>query len=276
MLSICSIILDSLTTLRVDEGMLDSISKNSSTMTSDKLFKALLSCDINIVPSKNIRSNMSFYNKSPFDDVDSIFAYKKLPTSKGRYYYIYHLVKYKKHYIMISASSYSITLSGLSRCFIYEAKDESVVDYIWDLVDKNKVNFDINLLGSGLKGCKTVADTYRVFGSTLLATVYGTTDDMRILEDTDEVMSVLFESSMRLVKDDYKGDYKSDMSELSSLCSDYAIELNDDVLYVKFYFKDIESTKKAYAFFNKNLGRKSNLYSFYSDGIKDVGLEFYI
>jgi hypothetical protein len=276
MLSRRSIILDSLSTHRVDEGMLDSISKNSSTMTSDKLFKALLSCDINIIPSKNIRSNMSFYNKLHFDDVDFILDYKKLPNSKGRHYYIYHLVKNKKHYIMISASSYSITLSGLSRCFIYEARDESVVDYIWDLVDKNKVNFDINQLGSGLKGCKTVADTYRVFGSTLLATVYGTTDDMRILEDTEDVMGVLFESSMRLVKDDYKGDYKSDMSELSSLCSDYVIKLNDDVLSVEFYFKDIESTNKAYAFFNKNLGRKSNLYSFYSDGIKCVGLEFYI
>ena len=245
-------------------------------MTSDKLFKALLSCDINIIPSKNIRSNMSFYNKSPFDNVDSIFDYKKLPNSKGRHYYIYHLVKNKKHYIMITASSHNIIFSGLSRCFIYEAQDESVVDYIWDLVDKNKVNFDINQLGSGLKGCKTVADTYRVFGSTLLATVYGTTDDMRILEDTEDVIGVLFESSMRLVKNDYKGDYKSDMSELVSLCSDYVIKLDDDVLSVKFYFKDIESCNTAYGFLKNNLTVKSTLYSLYSDGNKDVGLEFYI
>ena len=42
MLSKRSIILDSLSTHRIDEGMIDSISKNSSSGSGDKLLKALL------------------------------------------------------------------------------------------------------------------------------------------------------------------------------------------------------------------------------------------
>ena len=42
MLSKRSIIIDSLSTHRIDEGMIDSISKNSSSGSGDKLLKALL------------------------------------------------------------------------------------------------------------------------------------------------------------------------------------------------------------------------------------------
>lgn len=128
MLSKRSIILDSLSTHRIDEGMIDSISKNSSSGSGDKLLKALLDCDMRTIPNKNLKSTTSFYNKSPFSEVDLIVKYEKLPSNDGRKCYIYHLNKGKKHYISISASSYNNNLDGLSRLFIYEAKDESVVD----------------------------------------------------------------------------------------------------------------------------------------------------
>ena len=182
MLSKRSIILDSLSTHRIDEGMIDSISKNSSSGSGDKLLKALLDCDMRTIPSKNLKSTTSFYNKSPFSEVDLIVKYEKLPSNDGRKCYIYHLTKGKKHYISISASSYNNSLDGLSRLFIYEAKDENVVDSIWDFVDKNRLVFDMDGMNSGLKDCKTVANTYRVFGSKLLSDVYGIADDLLLIE----------------------------------------------------------------------------------------------
>ena len=269
-------IIDSLSNNRVEEGMIDSISKNSSKGDSDKLLKALLNCDIRTIPSKNIKSNMSFYNKSPFDDIDTIIKYSRLPVVNRRNYYIYHLIKNNTHYIMVCASSRN-PLSGLSRCFIYEAQDEGVVDYIWDLVDRNKLTLDIEDLSSGLKGCKTVADTYRVFGSTLLSNVYGIQDDMQILKNTDEVLEALFNSSVGLIKSDYSDfKYKPDMVDIANSCVDYRIKLEDYVFSIMFDFSDTESYKKSYISLKDNIRSNSNYYSIYKMGTKQIVLEFYI
>lgn len=277
MLSKRSIILDSLSTHRIDEGMIDSISKNSSSGSGDKLLKALLDCDMRTIPNKNLKSTTSFYNKSPFSEVDLIVKYEKLPSNDGRKCYIYHLTKGKKHYISISASSYNNSLDGLSRLFIYEAKDESVVDYIWDFVDKNRLIFDMDDMNSGLKDCKTVANTYRVFGSKLLSDVYGTASTSYILKDTKEVLGALFKSSVGLFKSDYKGfKYESDMSELTSSCVDYKIRFDEDVLYITFNFKDAETCKRIYTLICENRIRSNQLYSLYLYGNTDIGLEFYV
>lgn len=276
MLSKRSIILDSLSTHRIDEGMIDSISKNSSSGSGDKLLKALLDCDMRTIPNKNLKSTTSFYNKSPFSEVDLIVKYEKLPSNDGRKCYIYHLIKGKKHYISISASSYNNSLDGLSRLFIYEAKDESVVDYIWDLVDKNRLIFDMDGMNSGLKDCKTIANTYRVFGSKLLSDVYGTASTSYILKDTKEVLGALFKSSVGLFKSDYKGfKYESDMSELASSCVDYEIRFDKDVLSIKFNFKDAEIRKKIYTLICENRIRSNQLYSLVLPG-NDIVFEFYI
>ena len=270
-------IIDSLSDRRVDEGMIDSISKNSSSGSGDKLLKALLDCDMRTIPNKNLKSTTSFYNKSPFSEVDLIVKYEKLPSNDGRKCYIYHLNKGKKHYISISASSYNNNLDGLSRLFIYEAKDESVVDSIWDLVYKNKLIFDTDDMNSGLKGCNTVANTYRVFGSKLLSDVYGIADTSYILKDTKEVLGALFKSSIGLFKSDYKGfKYESDMSELASSCVDYKIRFDEDVLYITFNFKDAETCKRIYTLICENRIRSNQLYSLYLSGNTDIGLEFYV
>lgn len=277
-MSYCDII-DRLSS-RVNEGMLSSISKNSSNVDTDKILKALLDGDIQSITHKNVKSNLSFYNKSPFSKIDSIVKYNRLPVVKRRNYYIYYLISGNKHnikhYIMISASSYNV-LSGLSRCFIYEARDESVVDYIWGLVDKNRLSVDISQLGSGLKDCKTVADTYRVFGSTLLSDVYGTTaDGMRILKDTEEVLDSLFRSSIGLIQNDYNGFYRSDIRDIVSSCFDCGVTLVDDVLSFMLDFIDTEHMRWAYNMFSKKLKGKSSLYSFYKVGTKQIVFDFYI
>lgn len=270
-------IIDSLSDKRVDEGMISSISKNSSNVNTDNLLKALLDCDIQTIPNKNLKSTTSFYNKSPFSEVDLIVKYEKLPSNDGRKCYIYHLTKGKKHYISISASSYNNSLDGLSRLFIYEAKDESVVDSIWDFVDKNRLIFDMDDMNSGLKGCNTVANTYRVFGSKLLSDVYGTASTSYILKDTKEVLGALFKSSVGLFKSDYKGfKYDSDMSELASSCVDYKIRFDEDVLYITFNFKDAETCKRIYTLICENRIRSNQLYSLYLSGNTDIGLEFYV
>jgi len=269
-------IIDSLSDKRVDEGMVSSISKNSSSASGDKLLKALLDCDIHTIPNKNIKSTTSFYNKSPFSEVDLIVKYEKLPSNDGRKCYIYHLTKGKKHYISISASSYNNNLDGLSRLFIYEAKDENVVDSIWDFVDKNRLVFDMDGMNSGLKDCKTVANTYRVFGSKLLSDVYGIADTSYILKDTKEVLGALFKSSVGLFKSDYKGfKYESDMSELASSCVDYEIRFDKDVLSIKFNFKDAEIRKKIYTLICENRIRSNQLYSLVLPS-NDIVFEFYI
>lgn len=269
-------IIDSLSDKRVDEGMIDSISKNSSSVSGDKLLKALLDCDIQTIPNKNLKSTTSFYNKSPFSEVDLIVKYEKLPSNDGRKCYIYHLTEGKKHYISISASSYNNNLDGLSRLFIYEAKDESVVDSIWDFVDKNRLIFDMDDMDSGLKGCNTVANTYRVFGSKLLSDVYGNASTSYILKDTKEVLGALFKSSVGLFKSDYKGfKYESDMSELASSCVDYEIRFNKDMLSIKFNFKDAEIRKKIYTLICENRIRSNQLYSLVLPG-NDIVFEFYI
>lgn len=56
--------------------MIDSISKNSSSGSGDKLLKALLDCDMRTIPNKNLKSTTSFYNKSPFSEVDLIVKYE--------------------------------------------------------------------------------------------------------------------------------------------------------------------------------------------------------
>lgn len=270
-------IIDSLSGKRVDEGMISSISKNSLSVSGDKLLKALLDCDIQTIPNKNLKSTTSFYNKSPFSDVDLIVKYEKLPSNDGRKCYIYHLIKGKKHYIWISASSYNNSLDGLSRLFIYEAKDESVVDFIWDFVDKNRLIFDMDDMNSGLKGCNIVANTYRVFGSKLLSDVYGIADTSYILKDTKEVLGALFKSSVGLFKSDYKGfKYESDMSELASSCVDYEIRFNKDMLSIKFNFKDAEIRKKIYTLICENRIRSNQLYSLCLPGNNDIVFEFYI
>lgn len=231
--------------------------------------------DIQALPRKNIKPNLSFYNKSPFSKIDSVVKSDMLPSVKRRTYYIYHLVDGNKHYIMISAYSYNV-LIGLSRCFIYEAQDENVVDYIWDLVDKNKLSVDIKQLGSGLNGCKIVADTYCVFGSKLLSGVYGTLDDMRILKDTEDVLDLLFRSSIVLISNGYSGSYESDIKDIVSSCVDCGVTLVDNTLSFMLDFDDTEHCKGAYTKFNKNLTGKSSAYSFYKLGTKQMVFDFYI
>ena len=131
-------------------------------------------------------------------------------------------------------------------------------------------------MNSGLKGCNTVANTYRVFGSKLLSDVYGIADTSYILKDTKEVLGALFKSSVGLFKSDYKGfKYESDMSELASSCVDYEIRFDKDVLSIKFNFKDVEIRKKIYTLICENRIRSNQLYSLVLPG-NDIVFEFYI
>lgn len=74
-------IIDSLSVKRVDEGMIDSISKNSSSGSGDRLLKALLDCDVYLesvysklrLPTLGCRFKIEFASK----DVAKDF-YKKI------------------------------------------------------------------------------------------------------------------------------------------------------------------------------------------------------
>lgn len=127
-----------------------------------------------------------------------------------------------------------------------------------------------------LKGCKIVADTYCVFGSKLLSGVYGTLDDMRILKDTEDVLDLLFRSSIVLISNNYSGSYESDIKDIVSSCVDCGVTLVDDTLSFMLDFDDNEHCKDAYIKFYKNLKGKRSLYTFYKLGTKQIVFDFYI
>ena len=273
-------LIDKLLDTRIDEGMISSISKNKDKNADiDSLCSALLNGSLFRIPTKYIDiRDTHYYNKSSFDSglLRYTISTESLNTQRGRNYRIYRMIKGDEYYFMITLSSVDRVFTRMKRCVIQKCDGEEVADTIWDFVDKNRLVFDMDGMNSGLKDCKTVANTYRVFGSKLLSDVYGIADTSYILKDTKEVLGALFKSSVGLFKSDYKGfKYESDMSELASSCVDYEIRFDKDVLSIKFNFKDAEIRKKIYTLICENRIRSNQLYSLVLPS-NDIVFEFYI
>lgn len=77
-------IIDSLSDIKVNEGMVESIPKNKN-KDIDNLVKALLASDIDFIPSKNINSYKSFYNRSSFSKnfVDNVIKWTSLKNKSN-------------------------------------------------------------------------------------------------------------------------------------------------------------------------------------------------
>ena len=77
-------IIDSLNDVKVNEGMTESIPKNKN-KDSDKLVKALQSCDIDFIPDKYIKCYKSFYNRSSFSKnfVDNVIKWTGMLKNKS-------------------------------------------------------------------------------------------------------------------------------------------------------------------------------------------------
>lgn len=57
---------------------------------------------------------------------------------------------------------------------------------------------------------------------------------------------------------------------------EYANQIDEDVLYITFNFKDAETCKRIYTLICENRIRSNQLYSLYFSGNTDIGLEFYV
>lgn len=165
-------IIDSLNDVKVNEGMTESIPKNKN-KDSDKLVKALQSCDIDFIPDKYIKCYKSFYNRSSFSKnfVDNVIKWTgmlKNKSNNGAKLYMLCLGDGGRFFMVFEAPRFS----RLARCFVFKVPDEVTMESLFELANDGNMTFDID--NPKLDGCKLIADTYcihDVFTDDVLNTV---------------------------------------------------------------------------------------------------------
>ena len=124
-------IIDSLSDIKVNEGMVESIPKNKN-KDIDNLVKALLTSDIDFIPSKNINSYKSFYNRSSFSKnfVDNVIKWTSLKNKSNNGAKLYMIcLGDGGRFLMVFERG---RLSRLGRCFVFKVSDESTMEYIFE------------------------------------------------------------------------------------------------------------------------------------------------
>lgn len=154
-------LIDKLVDIRINEGMISSISKNKYRNADvDSLCSALLNGSLFIIPTKYIDiRDTHYYNKSPFDSdlLRYTISTEPINTGRGGVFRIYHMVKGNEYYFMITLSSVDRVFTRMKRCVIQKCNDEEVANTIWDYI--NKKQLQMTSVNETLKGCKIVADT---------------------------------------------------------------------------------------------------------------------
>ncbi len=271
MLSKRSIILDSLNTHRIEEGMIDSISKNSSSGSGYKLLKVLLDFDIQSLPRKNIKSNLSFYNRSSFSKnfVDNVIKWTgmlKNKSNNGAKLYMLCLGDGGRFFMVFEAPRFS----RLSRCFVFKVPDEATMESIFELANDGKMTFDID--NPKLDGCKLIADTYcihDVFTEFDRGKIVGV--DTRLMADTVVVMETLFEDFAKVFKFNYKNDnYDFVVGEIAKACVNYDISLTEDGFVVTLDFGVAKERNRIEMILNNRKGGHS--LHFFKDGKSKIKL----
>ena len=101
-----------------------------------------MDCDIQTIPNKNLKSTTSFYNKSPFSEVDLIVKYEKLPSNDGRKV-ITNYTRILNDTVLVMEYMFNTLIKRFKRS--YGDKYEYVVGQIADLC----VNFDVSITDDG-------------------------------------------------------------------------------------------------------------------------------
>ena len=263
-------IIDSLNDVKVNEGMTESIPKNKN-KDSDKLVKALQSCDIDFIPDKYIKCYKSFYNRSSFSKnfVDNVIKWTgmlKNKSNNGAKLYMLCLGDGGRFFMVFEAPRFS----RLARCFVFKVPDEVTMESLFELANDGNMTFDID--NPKLDGCKLIADTYcihDVFTEFDRGKIVGV--DTRLLSDTVVVMETLFEDFAKVFKFNYKNDnYDFVVGEIAKACVNYEISFTGGVFVVTLDFGVAKERNRIEMILNNRKG--GHALHFFKDGKSKIKL----
>lgn len=264
-------LIDRLLDIRINEGMISSISKNKDKNADiDSLRSALLNGSLFIIPTKYIDiRDTHYYNKSHFDSglLRYTISTEPLNTQRGRDSRIYRMIKGDEYYFMFTLSSVDRFFTRMKRCVIQKCDDEEVANTIWDYVNRNSLH--MISIEDTLKGCKIVADTYRSYEGNAIA---GSFKNKSILSDTKSVMEAMFSDAVNCMKYLFNTEYEAFIDKLYLNCTDYSVRLNGDVLTLYMKFDNVDMIHNE---FKRGLGNiNTDFYSLYKDN-NGVGIQFF-
>ena len=249
--------------------MTESIPKNKN-KDSDKLVKALQSCDIDFIPDKYIKCYKSFYNRSSFSKnfVDNVIKWTgmlKNKSNNGAKLYMLCLGDGGRFFMVFEAPRFS----RLARCFVFKVPDEVTMESLFELANDGNMTFDID--NPKLDGCKLIADTYcihDVFTEFDRGKIVGV--DTRLLSDT-VVMETLFEDFAKVFKFNYKNDnYDFVVGEIAKACVNYEISFTGGVFVVTLDFGVAKERNRIEMILNNRKGGHS--LHFFKDGKSKIKL----
>lgn len=263
-------LIDKLLDTRINEGMMSSIGKNKAKnkdVDIDSLHKALMSGGLYYITSKYLDIHTSYFNNSPFSNniLFYVIGKEKISSKKGKDYTLYHLVKDKVHYFMITITAVDKTYTRMKRCIIQRCNNDEIAEAVWDVrASMYLVSDDIEF-----KGCKIVADTYRSYEGNAIA---GSFKNKSILNDTKSVMEAMFSDAVNCIKSLFKAEYETFIDKLYSNCTDYSVRLNGDVLTL---YMNLDNVDMIHNEFKRGLGNiNTDFYSLYKDN-NGVGIQFF-
>lgn len=266
-------IIDSLSDKRVDEGMMSSIGKNKAKnkdVDIDSLRKALMTGGLYYITPKYLDILTSYFNNSPFSDrmLFYIIGKEKISSKRGKDYTLYHLVKNKVHYFMITITAVDRTYTRMKRCIIQRCNNDKIAEAIWD------ARYSMHLLSDDVefKGCKIVADTYWAVGNA----IRGAYVSSSIIRDTNDIIIAMFNDAVNCMKSLFGSGYENFISRLVDNCSMYLVRLDGTTLSMYFEFDDEDTCSTLHGELKKGLGSIStDFYNIFKRSNNEIGIEFF-
>lgn len=266
-------LIDKLLDTRINEGMISSIGKNkekNKDVDIDSLRKALMGGGLYYITSKYLDIRTSYFNKSPFINrmLFYIIGKEKISSQRGKDYTLYHLVRDKVHYFMITITAVDRTYTRMKRCIIQRCSSVEIAEAIWDArVSMHLVSDDIEF-----KGCKIVADTYWAVGNA----IRGAYVSSSILRDTNDIIIAMFNDAVNCMKSLFGSGYENFISRLVDNCSMYLIRLEGTTLSMYFEFNDEDTCSTLHGELKKGLSSNStDFYNIFKRSNTEIGIEFF-
>lgn len=266
-------IIDSLSGKRVDEGMMSSIGKNKAKnkdVDIDSLRKALMNGVLYYITSKYLDIHTSYFNNSPFSNkmLFYIVGKEKISSRGGKDYTLYHLVKDKVHYFMITITAVDRTYTRMKRCIIQRCNNDEIAEAILDArVSMHLVSYDVEF-----KGCKIVADTYWASGNA----IRGSYVSNSIINGTNDIIIAMFNDAVNCMRSLFGSEYENFISRLVDNCSMYLIRLDGTTLSMYFEFDDEDMCSTLHGELKKGLGSIStDFYNIFKRSNTEIGIEFF-
>lgn len=266
-------LIDRLLDTRIDEGMISSIGKNkekNKDVDIDSLRKALMSGGLYYITSKYLDIHTSYFNNSPFSNkmLFYIVGKEKISSQGGKDYTLYHLVKDKVHYFMITITAVDRTYTRMKRCIIQRCNNDEIAEAIWD------VRASMYLMSDDIefKGCKIVADTYWASGNA----IRGSYVSNSIINGTNDIIIAMFNDAVNCMRSLFGSGYENFISRLVDNCSMYLIRLDGTTLSMYFEFDDEDMCSTLHGELKKGLGSISTgFYNIFKRSNTEIGIEFF-